>query len=298
MKSKRENTLPFYLLMLLAMTAWGGAWVSAKMVAGSCSPQIIVFWRYLLTGLSMVPILLFRKESFLLPPKSFLPVIGSALFLVLYSLFFFKGLETGLAGAGGVLLTTINPLFTYVISAILFRKRVTKKEWLGLGIGLVAGVFLLRLWQFSYSELIRSGNLFFLIGALFWSFLAVSSSKAQKVCSLFQYSFYLNIFAALLIVGLINFNEMKELVNFPRSFWWNLAYLSFVGTTFGTTAYFLSTNRLGAAKGSSFIFLVPVNAVGLSFLILGEKPKSFTLIGGALAIGAVYIIHKGSKAVK
>lgn len=295
MNQKSENALPFYILMILAMTAWGGAWVSAKVVAGMSSPQILVFWRYLLTGLSMIPILLFRKESFLLPRKSILPISLSALFLVSYSIFFFKGLETGLAGAGGVLLTTINPLFTYVITAILFRKKVTQKEWIGLALGLVAGIFLLKLWQFSYKELVQSGNLFFLLGALLWSFLAISSSKAQDSCSLFQYSFYLNVFSALLILGAINVTEMREIVYLPTKFWWNLAYLSFIGTTFGTTAYFLSTNRLGAAKGSSFIFLVPVNAVVLSFLILGEEPQIFTILGGALAIGAVYIIHRSPK---
>lgn len=298
MKTATKSTLPFYVLMILAMCAWGGAWVSAKIIADMCSPQIIVFGRYLLTAVSMVPILLYRKESFLLSKKSIPPIAFSALFLVAYSIFFFMGLKNGLAGAGGVLLTTINPLFTYVITAALFQKRVTQWEWIGLGVGFLAGVFLLKLWQFSFAELLQSGNFFLLLGALFWSFLAISSSKAQQHCSLFQYSFYLNIFAAIATIGTINFNEISTVFTFSSRFWWNLSYLSFIGTTFGTTAYFLSTNKLGAAKGSSFIFLVPVSATVLSFMILGEKPQLFTIIGGSLAIGAVYIIHHKSPATR
>lgn len=295
MNKTDKSTLPFYILMFSAMMAWGGAWVSAKVIAGMCSPEIIIFWRYLFTAISMIPILIYRKESLKLDKKTLLSMFGSAIFLIGYSHFFFKGLETGLAGAGGVLLTTVNPIFTYLIISIIFRKRIRQKEWLGLLIGFIGGVFLLRLWQFSTDELVKSGNLFFLLGALFWSFLTVTSQEAQKKSSVFVYSFYLNGIAVLVTAFTIDYSEMAQIVSFPPYFWLNLLYLALIGTTFGTTAYFFSTSKLGAAKGSSFVFLVPVNAVVLSFFFLREKPQWSTLIGGALAVLAVYLIHKKSE---
>lgn len=289
---EKRSDLPFYILMILAMAAWGGSWVSAKVIAGMSSPQILMFWRYLLTALSLFPILLIRKESLRLERKTLLTIAGSALFLAGYSHFFFKGLEKGLAGAGGVLLCTINPLITYLISSLIYRHRIHVREWFGLLVGLVGGVFLLRLWQFSFAELFQSGNLFFLIAAVLWSCLALFSQGAQKRCSVFIYSFYLNGFAAAVALLGIDFSEMATIFSFPRFFWLNMIYLAFIATTFGTTAYFFSTQKLGASKGSSFIFLVPVNAVIFSFIFLKEIPQWNTLIGGTLAVLAVYLLHR------
>lgn len=298
MTMAKENTLPFYILMILAMLAWGGAWVSADVIAGMCPPQIIIFWRYIITALSMIPILLLRKESFKIDSSTVKAFTLSALFLIGYSVFFFKGLEKGLAGAGGVLLTTVNPIFTYIITSILFKKIVHTKEWMGLGIGFVGGIFLLKLWNFDSSELIKSGNLYLLIGALFWSLLSISSQKSQKSCSVFVYSFYLNIFASLFTLFSINYGNLEIIQELSPLFWWNLLYLALVGTTFGTTAYFFSTKKLGAAKGSSFIFLVPVNTVILSFLIQKEVPQWHTIVGGILATTAVFLIHSKKKVVE
>lgn len=287
-----KSSLPFYILMISAMVAWGGAWVSAKVVAGSCKPQVLIFWRYVITAISMAPFILIRKESFKLDRSSFTSIFLSALALISYSVFFFLGLEKGLAGAGGVLLTTINPLITYALSLVFVKRNFAFKEILGLLIGVLGGVFLLQLWQFSYNELFDSGNLFFLIGALMWSLLAMASQKAQQSCSVFQYSFYLNLLASLMVLFFTKREEVLLPFQLSTKFWLNMAYLSLIGTTFGTTAYFYSTQKLGAAKASSFIFLVPVNAVILSFLILGEVTHWYTIVGGILATTSVYLIHK------
>ncbi len=290
--NQKMQAIPFYILMILAMTSWGAAWVSAKMIAGMSSPQIIILIRYSITALSMLLLILYRGESFLVNRRSMVSILLSALFLYAYSQCFFKGLETGLAGAGGVLLTSINPLITYVISSILLRRKFHKNEWSGVLVGILGGFFLLKMWQFSPAELVQSGNGYFVLGAVVWSLLSLSSQKAQEKSSVFVYSFYLNLFASVFSLVTIDYSELQQVWAFPPFFWGNILFLALIGTTFGTTAYFFSTQRLGAAKGSSFIFLVPVTAVVFSYFILDEIPQWWTLLGGALAIVAVTLIHK------
>lgn len=293
MKTHKNNQLYFVILMIVSMAAWGGSWVSAKVIANDASPQVLVFLRYFITAIAFFPMLIARKESFKLTRHELRTICGGALFMALYSHCFFGGLKTGLPGAGGVLLTTLNPLFTYIITAILFRKLPHRREVTGLILGFTGGIFLLKLWSFQFEEIVKSGNLFFLAGAILWSFVALFSHEAQKTKSVFLYSFYVNVISSLMMLPFIQLNELITTIKKGSPlFWGNLLYLSLIATTFATTAYFLSTKKLGASKGSTFIFLVPVFAMLFSWLILGEQPQWNTVVGGAMTIFAIFTIHK------
>ena len=80
-------------------------------------------------------------------------------------------------------------------------------------------------------------------------------------------------------------------------FWLNMLYISIGVTTVATTIFFVTTSRLGARESSSFMFTVPVSAVVFSWLILGEVPSLFTILGGSLAVGAVYLLNRKEKVI-
>jgi drug/metabolite transporter (DMT)-like permease len=50
--------------------------------------------------------------------------------------------------------------------------------------------------------------------------------------------------------------------------------------------------ELGSQKASSFTFMVPAAAMIFAMIILGEKLELTTLIGGGMAISAVYLINR------
>ena len=68
--------------------------------------------------------------------------------------------------------------------------------------------------------------------------------------------------------------------------------LSVLAMSFGTSIYFLASLRLGAKRSSSYIFLVPLTAMGFAMYLLSEPLVLSTLIGGILGIIAVYLINK------
>jgi drug/metabolite transporter (DMT)-like permease len=74
-------------------------------------------------------------------------------------------------------------------------------------------------------------------------------------------------------------------------FWMNMFYLSLVSTTFGTTMYFHASAKLGSAKASSYIFLVPFTALLGSWFFLKENPTWTIIAGGFFAVLAVYFIN-------
>ena len=54
-------------------------------------------------------------------------------------------------------------------------------------------------------------------------------------------------------------------------------------------AYLLSQGPAG--RISTFLYLTPVFAIGISWLWLGEIPKTTSLIGGVIALSGVILVH-------
>lgn len=186
-----DTSAKFYVLLVIAMISWGFAWPSAKLIVGTQHPNVIIFWRFLATALSLLPVVFWRKGFFRLPNYKvlFQITIGGILYTI-YNQFFLLGLKNGLAGAVGVLVTTMNPIFTYVFVHSFQKKLPSAREGIGLLLGLVGGCILLRLWEFDLNSLFRSGNIFFLLCAVSWAFLSMNSHSTGQTISPLVYSFY------------------------------------------------------------------------------------------------------------
>jgi drug/metabolite transporter (DMT)-like permease len=62
--------------------------------------------------------------------------------------------------------------------------------------------------------------------------------------------------------------------------------------------YFYAASNLGSEIASSFIFIVPLSAYISSYLILNETLQIPVMLGGAMAIMAVYLINSKSRVVE
>ncbi|MCC5813605.1 MAG: DMT family transporter [Leptospira sp.] len=283
----------FYALLIIAMITWGFAWPSGKAVAGMADQSVIIFWRFLATAISLIPVVLIMGKSFSLPGKRviFEVTLGGVLYTI-YNQFFLMGLETGLAGSGGVLVTTLNPIFTYLIVNILAKKFFSKREVLGLVLGFFGGMVILQVWKISWDHLLVSGNLFFLLASFTWALLSMNSHKTGEKISPVVYGFYVYAIGTVFDLAFAWDKGILSVWSLGWNFWFQIFYLAIVSTTFGTTVYFFASTRLGSRTASSFIFLVPVTALFGSWIFLGEIPMISTLVGGGFAMAAVYILNQ------
>jgi drug/metabolite transporter (DMT)-like permease len=279
-------------LLVISMAIWGGSWTSAKIISGMINPLILTFLRFIISFIAFAVVSLFMKENLKIDKKGLLLAIISSVLLTVYNYLFFKGLKTGLAGAGGVLVTSINPLFTFTLSLIILKIKIKLKEIIGLILGLSAGLVLLGIWKLNFDDLFASGNLIFLSASFIWAFVTLLSGEIQKKVSIFVYSFYVYGFSSVIIFILSIPYGIGDIFKMDYIFWLNIIYLSIASTVFATSIFFVSSKKMSANKASSFILLVPVFAVLTSFIILNEKPGLATIIGGTLAIIGIYLINR------
>ncbi len=281
--------------MLIAMSIWGFAWAIGKLAALQLALAPLIFWRFTISAAGLLVFLLASRQSLRLPRLVWLPVLVGGSSMALYNYFFFAGVRNGLSGAGGVLVTTTNPIITFLLVA-LFRRRLLKwGDILGLMLGFIGGMLMLRIWEIEEVQFLKSGNLFFLLASFTWAFSTFAGRRAGTVIPPVVFTFYTFFLAALLTFPFAGNNAGEQLlaaVAHNDFFIWQLLFLTVVTNSFATGIYFNATKVLGSSRASSFIFLVPATAMLGSWLIFGEKPQLTTLSGGALALLSVMILNR------
>jgi drug/metabolite transporter (DMT)-like permease len=290
-----RNKQLFQLGMILSMICWGFSWTAGKIMAGYGDPLTISLYRFAVTFLSLFIILLFINTSLKLKTTGLFDLIVASILMSIYTFLFFKGLATGKAGAGGVLVTVLNPILSYGIMLIMTRRKPTRNEGIGLVLGLIAGVVLLKLVTEAHN-IFSAGNIYFLLAAFCWAILSIFTSRASRYGSSVTFSFYLyGISTILMFIGAGWEGPQATLAKADTVFWGNLFFSATITTSLATTLYFVATSRLGASKASSFIFLVPFSAALGSWIFLGEIPQLHTISGGLLGIAAVYVLNRKEK---
>ncbi len=280
----------FTYLLVFAMLLWGGGWTALKILTEELPMEIIVFWRFFFMSIAFLPILYFLKQPLHVNTSNLKYILSSSVLNVVFMVSSFYGVKNGLAGSGGVIITTISPILTFLLVALIFKKRLQNIQYFGLFVGAIGGAILLQVNDFSL--FFNGSNSYFLLCALAWGGVTLLAQHSQKHIHPIHYSFLISVVATL-ISFFYAFDANLSLV-FEQSteFWIALIYLAIFGQTIATTIFFIASGKLGSEKTSSFMFLVPLFALLSASIILGEPIENHILLGGIVSVLAVYFINK------
>lgn len=250
-----------------------------------------MFGRFIISALALIPVLVLLRIPVILPGKIFIKAAITALMFIGYNFLYFKGTYIGFAGTGGVLVTTLNPIFTFGLVAIFSHKRLSSFEFIGLALGLTGGLIILKIWVSDWVLLLSSGNIYFLLGAFSWAVLTIFVSKGPKGSSPLAFIFWMYLLAAVLMLPFKPIPETLNFFNYDGLFWLNFILVSLGAMTFGTSVFLYTSTKLGPEKTSAFVFTVPLSAMLTSMIFLNEPFDFFVILGGCISIGAVYLIN-------
>jgi drug/metabolite transporter (DMT)-like permease len=280
-----------YILLFLAMIFWGLSWPSSKVVTAYTDSSTLLFFRFLFSSLAFLPIIFVKKIDLSLNKIKLKSIILGGLFFFIYNQFFFLGLANGYSGVGGVLVTTLNPIITLLLSVAIGQKVLDLKNKTAIFLGLFGGAIILQVWQMDLVKIFDKGNAFFVLAALSWSFVALHGAK-NKHQHIIAYSFYSYLICAVLALFATNPHAIVTTFDYDWKFWSNMLFISVIVTTVATTFYIKATSILGASNASSFILLVPIFALFSSVYLLDEPLHYATILGGILSILAIYLMNK------
>ncbi len=285
----------FTYIMILSMMIWGVSWVAGKIISSNADQFTVLFWRNILTSVSLFPVIFILKLELKLTLKTVIMSFLASMAMLAYSYLFFLGLQKGMAGAAGVLVTSLNPIMNFALVCIFNRHKLNRNEAFGLVLGASGGLIQMKIWNESMGSLYEKGIFLFLLASFLWAVLSFITEKSKDTAHPIYFSFLIYSISAA-VSSLAGFSrDLSVVFSLGTSFWVSLFYLSVISTSFATTSYLIAASRIGSHKASSFIFLVPSAAVLSSWIILGEVPVWNTIAGGTLSIAAVYLIQKASK---
>jgi len=295
MEANNNSNKQLTVAMIISMVMWGVSWPSAGVLTKYGSPVDLGIYRYVLVAVSLLILLIFLKVPLKIAKRGIPFVVIAGMIMSLYNFTFLKGLQTGSPGAGGILVTTLNPIVAYGLGMLVDWKRPNRNETIGLSLGIVAGLILLEVWS-SEVTIFSPWNIFFLLSAILWSVMSKFTSKSANYGSPFAFTWWMYVVTLCCMLPFMDVPEMERLfVNREAAFWGNLLFGSVIVTSLATTLYFYATSKIGAEKASSFIFTVPFTAALSAWLILGEKIELHTICGGLIGIAAVYMINRKTK---
>ena len=279
--------------MVFAMITWGYSWVGAKILGPYGHVSTKIFLRFFFASIALIPILLKYRIPFRIDKKGFIFILWNSISLCSYNYFYFKSTHMGLAGVGGVLVTTLNPILTSLfVFSFLDRSSAKLKEFVGLIMGLTGGGIIMRLWEMDIALMISSGNIFYILASCSWVSVTITSQKSKNHIHFLTYSFWSFLSSSLLSLYFCEIESISQTINYDWIYWLNIFLLSIVVMSFANTMYFFASSKIGAVKASSFIFVVPLTAIIFSKIILNEQVLYTTVLGGILSVVAVYLINK------
>lgn len=272
------------------MVAWGGSWVNVKIIGHYINAYEMIFLRFSITALSMVPIIMWLKHSFKIDLKSFGLVVLVSIALMYYNKYYYLGTKFGTASLGGAMVTTMIPILTFILLALMGSRKVSSKNVFALVLGALGVLTMLHIWTFDLVHILVIQNLYFFLAAILWAILTIISSKSTKISPI-VFTFYMYIVTV--VLDWLFFVDVRAIpfASLDTVFWINTLLISLAASTFSNTIYFLGIEKLGAAEVSSFVFLVPFSAIGLSALFLHEKIDFFIIIGTVLTLFAVKMLN-------
>lgn len=292
MNEKQSPQSMLTLIMIISMIIWGISWPSNKVLTSFGTPVDLGVFRYGFVIISLLLLLIPLKTKLIISKKGIPFLLASGILMAVYNYTFLAGLKNGSPGAGGILVTTLNPVMAYGLGMLIDWKKPGRNEFIGLLFGIVAGLTLLKVWG-NEDIFAKPGNLYFLLSALIWSVMSKFTSKSAKYGSPFAFTWWMYFVTLACLLPFCNFTAIGSLLHTSdMHFWGNVLFSSVITTTLATTTYFFATSKIGAEKASSFIFIVPFSAAIFSFSILGEQLAWNTIVGGLLGIAAVYMINK------
>ena len=281
-----------WLLLILLSVLWGASFFFAGVALRELPPTTVAFVRVFLAAALLFPFFKFRGGILPSSLAGWMPFFIMGLFnnIIPFSLIFAGQLRitSGLASV----LNATTPLFTVLVLAGFGDERLIARRIAGVLIGLV-GVIVLRGPGIVQSESQTIGVLLCLGGALSYAFSGLWGRRnligvaplTSSTCQLITSSVAMAIIAALV-------DRPWQLPMPGAATWAALIGLAALSTSLAYIVFFTILARSGATNVMLVTLLIPVTAILLGVLVLGE-PLTAREVAGAFIIASALLVIDG-----
>jgi drug/metabolite transporter (DMT)-like permease len=283
---------------------WGGNFAAIRLLLDELRPLDVVFLRsggaacffavvLLLTGRPRLT--LPRRDALRLVLIGFIgvTVLGVA---VVYG-------QARLSATLASLIVTSNPIHTAVISRLVLGEPLGPRKVGGIALAFVGLVIVLLYGSADAAplgarELTGVGIL--AIAPFSWAIYTVLSKPLLAVYPSVHVAAYTTIVGAagFLPLPLASAGMLERIGALDARGWWAALFATLVSFVLGYILWYRGLRVLTPSQAAVYIYLVPVFGLLAAWLVLGERPTPFLLLGGATILAGVILTNSAPGATR
>ncbi len=268
---------------------WGSGYLATKIGIEYAAPFTFLSLRYLFGLACLVPLLLWLRPPWPASRREFAHIVVAGLLMHGIQLSGshyaqYLGLSAGIVA----LLLATQPLLTAMVARRWMHERLAPRQWTGVAIGL-AGVLLIVWHKIDVREMT--------LGAL----IAVTVSLAGVTAGTLYQRVYcptVNLYSAawiqfaasLVVLAPLAFAFEGAKVDWSWPLAGSIAFLVILASIFAVNALHTLMRHGQATKVTSILYLTPIFAVVLEYLMFDVAPSALTLAGIAVTCLGVALV--------
>lgn len=277
-------TVSDYLKLHFIVFLWGFTAILGLLI--SIPAVEMVFFRTLLAAIGMATLIYFTKGVFKLPTSDFLKIVFTGFIVAAHWILFFYSARVANASVSLVGFAT-GSFWTALIEPLAGKQKVNLIE-IGLGILVVAGLYIIFSFDFQY----QLGLTFGILSGLTVAIFAVINSNLVKRISPLTITLYEMVGATIATGFFLPFYQIftsadDQLHIYPSGMdWFYLSILALVCSVYAYTAAIELMRRVSAFAVQLTLTMEPVYGIIMAVIVFGEREK----MNGNFYIGAAVII--------
>lgn len=287
-----------YVLLLVTTLLWGGNAVAGKLAVGHVSPMTLVFFRWVMAVVILLPIggRAFVEDWPIIRRHLFLLLTLGACGFSLFNVIFYAALNYTTAINVSIEQASM-PILIIVANFLFFRLRIGWLQALGVLLTIV-GVALTAS-HGDPSQLLKLnlnfGDAIMLVAVVLYSGYSVGL-RLKPALQWQSLMLALSIAALVVSVPFFVWEVASGTATFPDPAGWAITLYTALGASvISQLTYIRGIELIGANRAGLFINLVPIFGTLLSILILGEDFHVYHAIALALVFGGIWLAEHGSR---
>lgn len=291
--------LLLYVLLGLLSLIWGASFFFIKVLLESFGPWSVTFLRCLFGVLTLLVILLIRREKiqFNQIPWKIIIVVGILNSAFPWALIAFS--ETRISSSMAAVLNASTPIWTLIIGLLFFRISSSIYQFIGIIIGFLGILILFDIdWStFQMTESLAVGAM--ILVTLFYGISSQLSKRHLQTISVYQIAFIT------LTVGAITSGSAAMFFETPAwsqladpVVFWSLIGLGSLGSGIAYIIFFVLIQKGSAEFATLVTYLVPPFAIMWGYIFLSETLTLSLFVGLFVILLGVFISGRKKKLKK
>ena len=288
-----------YVKLWLTAVFWGGAFVAGRHVSQRLGPCTIAFLRFAMASVLLLALVRWKEGRWPRPNRSQMGAIAllGATGILAYNVLFFKGLSLIEAGRASLIIATI-PAFIALASAVLLGERLGIIKTVGILLSILGAVVVVSRGRLGpeFIQGLGLGELLISGCVLSWVAYSLIGKVVMRTLSpLVAVAYSVAVGTAGLFVSAGLEGLSASVTQASPLDWLAIAYMAVAATVIGFVWFYEGVKQVGATRAGLFINFVPVFAVLLARLFLGEPLTVSLALGAALVLSGTYLTNNMSQ---